>query len=169
MNPLIINIIFFFMYGSWRSRINIYASRIKNVTNSWNCYVTAYANCRKTIQPTRRTIGPAPRYESQHFHSLFYSPLHSGSLCCKQYLKSFESCSALPITVVSNSNVVVCLVLLISTFYSQFFFLSKFISLCFLNISRDLSRMGGRYSRAPFYSQIKLGMGIGPFLLVSID
>lgn len=50
------------MTRSWRSRISIYVSRIKNATSSWSCSATGCVNCHRTTRPTApRTTAPAPR------------------------------------------------------------------------------------------------------------
>lgn len=77
-------------FDSWKSKINIFASKIKNATNSWNCCETVYANCRKPIRPTRKTIEPVPRYES--ITSTTFFSFFGVTFCSLGFCRCFLSC-----------------------------------------------------------------------------
>ena len=123
VTPCLFFVSFSFLADSLRNRTNIYASKIKNVTNSWNCCATVCANCRKPIQPTPRITVPVPRYKSImsiSFTPFVFLPLSflSSSCIMLPYILCTHYC-ALTVFQLSSAILIFMDVVCLLTFFSQ--------------------------------------------------
>ena len=127
VTPCLFFVSFSFLADSLRNRTNIYASKIKNVTNSWNCCATVCANCRKPIQPTPRITVPVPRYKSImsiSFTPFVFLPLSLFPFIFLYYVAIYTVYALLCVdslpAVVSNLNLYGCR-LFVDFFFPGFF------------------------------------------------